>query len=238
MIRWFAGLLFALVFYSGSVPVAVFIALSGLISDARLRRGAALWARWFVWCTRFFLGIRLSVRGDIPQTGAIVAFKHQSAYETILTLALFDCPAVMMKAELRRIPLWGWLAERHGSIFIDRKGGGKTLRAMLRQAQVHAAAGRPILIFPEGTRVPYGQTHPVRAGLYAVAAGTRLPVVPVAIDSGRLWARGLAKRSGVITFAFQPEIPAGLPRDELESRVFAAINADPLSVDVRQGAMP
>lgn len=236
MTRWLAGLLFAIVFYGGTILMAPFIAIAGALSDEGLRRGAQVWSRWFLWCTRVLLGIRLEVRGAIPQGHVIVAFKHQSAYETIVTLALFDRPAVMMKAELRQIPIWGWLAERHGSIFVDRRGGGKTLRAMLRQAQKHGGEGRPLVIFPEGTRVPHGETAPLRAGLYAVAAGTKLPVVPVALDAGRLWARGLAKRAGVITFTFQPEISFDLPRQELDARVFAAINADPKTAPARKGA--
>lgn len=231
-----AGLLFALMFYGGSVPIAIGIAMGGLISHAWLRRGSRIWAGWFLWCARIFLGIRMEVRGAVPQSRMVVAFKHQSMFETIAVLALFVRPAVVMKAELRKIPLWGWLSERHGSIYVERDGGGKTLRKMLRMAKERAVDDRPIVIFPEGTRVPYGQTAPIRAGLYALASGTRLPVVPVALDAGRIWTREPGKRPGTITFAFQPEIASDMPREEFEARVLAAINADPRTVAVREGA--
>jgi 1-acyl-sn-glycerol-3-phosphate acyltransferase len=232
MTRFLANLLFIIIFNTGSVLLAAALVPTAFLSAEALRRGSRLWARYYLGCARLILGVRVAVRGHVPQADAIVAFKHQSAFETILTLALFEWPAVVMKAELRRIPLWGLLAARHGSIFVDRGSGGAALRAMVRQARARMAEHRPIVIFPEGTRIPYGETAPIRAGLYALAAATRLPVVPVALDAGRLWPRGLKPRRGTITLAFQPPIPAGLGREAFEARVVAAINADPVSVAV------
>lgn len=232
MIGVLRSILFNLVFLVGSVPIILMIALLSPISQEMVRRGSQLWAGWFFWCAALFLGIRLQVRGRIPQEGVIVASKHQSAYEAILTLYLFHHPGVVMKAELKKIPVWGYLADRHGSIFVERGQGGSALKGMLRQAKARIAEGRPVFIFPEGTRVPVGEAPPLKAGLYGVYGGLRLPVVPVAHNAGEYWTKGFAKRPGTVTFAFQPEIPPSLPRAELESRVHAAINADPLTAEV------
>lgn len=227
------SLLFALVFVGGTVPLALLVAAAALLSPRAVRAGAHAWAVWFVWCARVLAGVRLAVRGAVPQQPCLVAFKHQSAFETYLTLYLFAEPAVVMKKELLDIPVWGFIARRHGSIGVDRSRGTAAMKLLLREARDRVAAGRPILIFPEGTRVPVGAAPPLRAGLAALYQVTGLPVVPVALDSGRLWGKGLVKRPGVVTLAFQPEVPPGLAKAEMEARVHAAINADPLTVAVR-----
>ncbi len=227
------SILFHLAFYAGSVLLALLTALAAPVSQRLVRAGARAWAGWFVGCARVLLGIRLAVRGSIPQTRGIVAFKHTSAFETILTLHLFEAPAVIMKAELRRIPVWGYVAARHGSIFVERGKAGTALKVMLRQARARAAEGRPILIFPEGTRVAHGSAPPLKSGLYGLYAGLDVPVTPVAHDAGRLWTKRFVKQPGTVTLAFLPDIEPGLDRARIEARVHAAINADPLTAAVR-----
>jgi 1-acyl-sn-glycerol-3-phosphate acyltransferase len=96
---------------------------------------------------------------------------------------------------------------------------------MVRNAQAEVAQGRSLVIFPEGTRVRPGEQPPLQPGFAGLYRALRLPVVPVALDTGRFWRRrGFAKQPGVATFRFGAPIPAGLPRDEIEARVHAAIN--------------
>lgn len=226
------GLLYRLLFFGLSVPMALFVALVAPFSRRAVRGGARLWARWFRWCARHILRVRLDVRGTPMQQGAIIACKHESAYETIVMLCLLDAPAVVMKAELRRIPVWGYIAERHGSIFVERGRGGTALKAMLRQARARLAEGRPILIFPEGTRVAPGAQPPLKGGLYGLYSMLDVPVVPVALNAGRVWPKGWTKGPGMVPMAFGAPIPPGLPRAELEVRVHTAINADPRTAEV------
>ncbi len=223
------SLVFTLVFYLGSVPLVTFIALVATVSRDGLFALCAVWSRWFRWCARVFLGVRLNVEGAVPSGNVLVAIKHQSAFEAILTLSLFHRPAVVMKTELRRIPVWGFAAERHGSIFVDRSGSASTLRTMLRAGQQAAAAERPIVIFPEGTRVPVGEAPPLAAGFAGLYKLLRLPVVPAAIDSGRVWRMGFVKHPGVITIRFLPVIATGLDRATVEARVHDAINRNPVT---------
>jgi 1-acyl-sn-glycerol-3-phosphate acyltransferase len=177
-------------------------------------------------------GVRLVVRGKVPDYPALVAWKHQSAFETYLTLALFHHPAVVMKQELRSIPVWGFIAARHGSIFLDRGRGPAAMKTLIREARARMAEGRPILIFPEGTRVAPGARPPLKSGLAGLYALLDLPVVPVALDSGACWPKGLVKNPGTVTVAFGPAIPPGLPKEAMEARVHAAINADPVAMEV------
>ncbi|MEO5868136.1 MAG: lysophospholipid acyltransferase family protein, partial [Sphingomonas sp.] len=119
----------------------------------------------------------------------------------------------------------GWAARRYGVIVVDREASAGALRRMVREAKVALAAGRSILIYPEGTRVAPGEHPPLRAGFAGLYQMLKVPVVPVAIDSGKLWPKHGAKHAGVVTFRFGAPIPPGLPRDDVEALVHTAINA-------------
>jgi 1-acyl-sn-glycerol-3-phosphate acyltransferase len=129
-----------------------------------------------------------------------------------------------MKRELADMPLFGWITRRYGVIAVDRAAGAKALRAMLAEARQAAETGRPIAIFPEGTRVRPGETPPLRPGFSGLYRALGLPVVPIAVDSGRLWGRGVLKKPGTVHFQIAEVIPTGLGREEIEARVHAGIN--------------
>jgi len=224
MIDFVRSLLFAVVFYLGSVPIVLVAAVTAYVYPPGLRTMAQVWAGWFYLTSRTITGVRLRVEGEVPQTSVLVAIKHQSAYETIMILWLFRSPAVVMKAELQRIPFWGRVAREHGTIPVDRAGSATALRTMLKAANAAKAAGRPVVIFPEGTRTVPGTRPELRAGLAGLYRALRLPLVPVALDSGRCWPKGFVKHPGTVTLRFGAPIPAGLDRDVIEADVHAAIN--------------
>lgn len=225
MIAFARSLIFTLVFYAGSVPIVLTALVAGLVAPAAVVPVARVWAGWFALTTRWLLGIRYRVEGTIPRGAAVVALKHQAAYETIMILRLFPAPAAVIKAELLRIPFWGAAARVHGVIPVDRAESAAALRTMLKAATAARAAGRTVVIFPEGTRTRPGEAPPLRAGLAGLYRALKLPLVPVALDSGRCWPKGFVKHAGVVTFAFGAPIPPGLDRGEVEARVHAAINA-------------
>jgi 1-acyl-sn-glycerol-3-phosphate acyltransferase len=219
------SIVFTLVFYAGCVVLVPGALIAGLVSRAGLFAGAKLWAGWFVWCSRWICGVRLQVEGTIPPGPHLFALKHESAYETFLTLWLFTRPAVVMKAELRDIPVWGVTSARHGSIFVDREGSATMLRAMMKAARAAVDDGRPVLIFPEGTRVAVGTSPPLASGFAGLYKILKLTVVPVAVDSGKAWPKSFIKQPGVVRFRLMPPIEPGLPREVIEARVHAAINS-------------
>jgi 1-acyl-sn-glycerol-3-phosphate acyltransferase len=220
------SLLFAVVFYLGSVPLVMLAAIATFISPSALWGASKRWAQFHYWCVRWLLGIRVVVEGEFPTRDAIIAIKHESALETIETLRLIDRPAVVMKAELFQIPLWGRAAEVHGSIPVARETGATALRRMLKAANGAIAQARPIVIFPEGSRVPHGERPPTKPGIAGLYKTLGVPIVPVALDSGRLWGRRkFVKRPGVVTIRIGDPIPIGLPREEVERRVHEGINA-------------
>ena len=219
------SLLFYIVFYLGSIyHVAGSALLVTLGSRRTFRRVVEDWSRWHRWCARVLLGIDQRVEGTIPSGQVLVALKHESFYEAIDLPAMFDRPSVFAKAELMRLPLWGFAADRYGLVAVERGQGAKALRAMLNAAKKYSADGRPLLIFPEGTRVPHGQRAELQSGFAGLYKLLGLPVVACAIDSGPLYHRRW-KRPGTVTFRFSEPIPPGLPREEIEQRVQDAINA-------------
>jgi len=220
------SLLFALVFYGGTVPAVLLSFPISLFGTRAIRRWAHLWARYHRWSARHILGISTRVEGAPPVGAALVAVKHQSMYETLEIVLMLDQPAMVMKRELTRIPLWGWVVRRYGVIAVDRGAGASALRAMMRAGAAALAEGRAIIIFPEGTRVPPGEAPPLQPGFAGLYRALGLPVAPVAVDSGRLWPRHrLVKQPGVVTMRFGAPIPPGLDREAVESAVHAAINA-------------
>ncbi|MCC7276289.1 MAG: 1-acyl-sn-glycerol-3-phosphate acyltransferase [Alphaproteobacteria bacterium] len=168
--------------------------------DALLRRVVGIEQRW--------IGLDRRPAGPV-----IYAAKHQSAWDTIAMPGRLGDAAVVIKRELLWIPVYGWFAARYGVIPVDRSAGSAALRRMLARARAAAAAGRSILIFPQGTRVAPGAAAPYHPGVAALYAHLGLPVVPVAVDSGLRWGRrAFLKRPGTITVELLPEIPPGLDR--------------------------
>jgi 1-acyl-sn-glycerol-3-phosphate acyltransferase len=145
-------------------------------------------------------------------------------FETLEMLRLSRLPVIVEKKELADIPFFGWLTRRYGVIAVERSAGAKALRTLVEEGKRAIASGRPVVIYPEGTRVRVGDTPRLKSGFTALYRALGLPVVPVAVDSGRLWGRGLVHRPGTITFKIGEAIPPGLKRDAVEARVHAAIN--------------
>lgn len=218
--------LFALIFYTGSL-VPIFYGLAAApFGPKGVRHAGRIWARLHHWCAHHILNIHVRIEGVIPDYPVLYAVKHESMFETVEVLVLFRDPAVLVKKELTDIPLWGRVATLHGVIPIDRDGGAKALRLLIKAAKESAAEGRSLVIFPEGTRVPHGESPPLRAGFAGLYRQIGLPVVPVAMDSGRLSPRhSFVKRPGVITFRFGDVIPTGMDRAEAEAIVHREINA-------------
>ena len=183
------------------------------------------WVEMHHWLVGNLLGIRLRIEGEIPRGPLLIAVKHQSMLETLEMVRVSNLPIIVMKKELGDIPLFGVLTRRYGVIEVERSAGAKALRSLVEEGRKAVASGRPVIIYPEGTRVRVGETPELKSGFAALYRALGLAVVPIAVDSGRLWGRGFVHRSGTVTFKVGETIPAGLPRKEIEARVHRAINS-------------
>ena len=220
------SLIFNISFTAWAMLSAIlFSPLFFLSSQTSLKVGSP-WARISLFLARLICGIRYEVRGrqHMSTSPVIYASKHQSAWDTIIFLILLPHPAYVLKRELLRIHLWGWYLWRMKMIAIDRAAGGQGLKDMLKQAKARVAEGRSVVIFPEGTRMPVGAPAHYHPGILAMYNQLKIPVVPVALNSGCFWGRNaFTKRPGNIVIEFLPPIPPGLPKEEFMTRLQNAI---------------
>lgn len=225
---WLLAALRSLAFYALFYGGSVFLVSASVVAVVAQRRWlgpvVARWGGWHLWCVENVLGIKVVLDGTLPEGPVLMAVKHESFFEAIDTPRLFTHPAVFAKQELFAIPGWGYSALTYGLIPVARDKGAKTLRQMLAVAKQRVSEGRPLVIFPEGTRVAVGTQPGLQAGFAGLYKLLRLPVVPIAVNSGKAY-HHIVKRPGQITYKVGETIPAGLPRDEVEARVHQAINA-------------
>lgn len=209
------ALLYTIAFY---IVTAGFLVLgSPLLLTPRswAMAGLRAHARVCVWLLKVIVGTRLEVRGldRLPAGPCLIAAKHQSAWDTFALVPLFRDPAVVMKAELMRIPVYGWFSRKFGMIPVQRETGPSALREMIRLARQRASEGREILVFPEGTRRPPGAEPDYKPGVLLLYDALELPCVPLALNSGHFWPRrSLIRRPGTIVVEILEPIPPGLKR--------------------------
>ena len=204
------------------------------------RKTYMAWIRFYtevVWfLERVFLDLDYELRGleHLPATPPyIIAAKHQSAYETFKLHIMFGDPAVILKKELLRIPFWGQYLAKTDVIAIDRSSPEEAIRSIQDGARRVVAQGRPIVIFPQGTRVNVDHTpaeKPYKVGIARIQEAVNMPIIPVATNSGYFSPRrGFLKRPGKVVFEFLEPIPPGLERadmmKQLEERTESASNA-------------
>ncbi|SKA18467.1 lysophospholipid acyltransferase family protein [Consotaella salsifontis] len=184
------------------------------------------WARSSLWLMKVVAGLDAHITGheNIPQGAVIVASKHQSFWDIMALVPQLDRPTFILKKELISIPVFGWFARRLGMIPVDRSKGAAAIPAMLESAREAAAAGRQIIIFPEGTRTAPGADPDYRSGVFRLYRELKLPVVPVALNSGVFWPRRSFMRwPGTVEAQFLPPLPPGLYRDAFLPPLRAAI---------------
>lgn len=217
------SLIFNLAFYGLTVFLA-FLLLPCLASARSAQAAGRFWG-WITHKLLFIAGLSHKNEGDM-QCGrqVIYAVKHQSAWETLILYWQLGAPVVVLKKELMQIPILGWFFAQAGCIALDRKAGMAALRHLRAQAEQARQSGRSILIFPQGTRVRPGSTHPYQIGVFALYEQTGLPVVPVALNSGQFWGRrGFTKKPGLISVSYLPTLAAGLKRKAFMHQLEQAI---------------
>lgn len=214
------SLIFLIVFY---INTAFFLILGSplLLGPRRwAMAGLEAHARTSIWWLALICGTRLEVRGrdNLPDGAALIAAKHQSAWDTFGLVPLTRDPALIMKEELLALPLYGWFSRKFEMIPIRRELGPRALRQMAREAVKRVEQGRDVVIFPEGTRRLPGAPPAYKPGVVLLYEAMGCPCVPVALNSGVFWPRrSILRRPGTIIVEFLEPIPPGLPRKEFQS---------------------
>jgi 1-acyl-sn-glycerol-3-phosphate acyltransferase len=206
------SLLFQVLFYAMTGVLAiVYLPLLALPGGWMMRWGSG-WSALSLKLLEACCGVTFELRGreNLPLGAAIVAMKHQSAWDTLAAPVIFERPAIVIKRELGWIPFYGWYALKAGMIPIDRGAGANALRSLLAGGARAASEGRKIIIFPEGTRTAVGAAPAYQPGVFALYRRLGLPLVPVAVNSGLYWGRRqFSKRPGKIIVEILPPLPPG-----------------------------
>lgn len=221
------SLLFGAVFFLWTAFITVSFSFLLVLPRRLLVWHLFFWAKGTMFLLCWIAGISYQVVGaeNIPKEPALFLVNHLSMWETIIfhILAYRHDPCYVMKRQLFFVPFYGQHAWKFGMIGIRRgkEHGSASIKKMLRTVPGRFAAGQSVILFPEGTRVPIGESGQYGVGAYALyrcADQAEVPVVRVAMNSGCFWGRGFFdKRPGVITIRFLPVLPKGLDKKVFES---------------------
>ena len=246
---WLRSQLFNALFYANT---ALFLVLGSwllFMPRAWAMQGLKAHARTSLWLMRLICGTKVEVRGreHLPERPFLIAAKHQSAWDTFALIPMFDDPALVMKAELMKIPLYGWFSTKFGMIAIKRETGPSALREMLRAARARRDEGREILVFPEGTRKLPDAAPDYKPGVLMLYDRLDIACAPVALNSGLFWPRNsILRHSGTIVVEILPAIPAGLSRqsfaqqleETIETATTRLVNEERAKRTGSQGGVP
>jgi 1-acyl-sn-glycerol-3-phosphate acyltransferase len=229
-VQWFRSLLFTVFLFLWTACYAVFFVIAAALLPFRGRFALArVWGQVLMTALRLIcrLGCTIEGRENLPAGNHIALIKHSSAWETFAQVLLVPPHVWVLKRELIWVPVLGWALRLMRCIAVDRGAGGVAVRSVLEQGRKRLAEGKWIVVFPEGTRMPPGETRRYGVSGALLAAENDRFIVPIAHDAGYYWPRrGLYKRPGTIRVVIGPPIAAaGRDPREINAEAQAWIEA-------------
>ncbi len=222
------SLIYNVLFYLATIALMIFGLPTMLFGPAAIEALARLWGTISVWLLDKICGLKLEYRGleNIPSGGYIIASKHQSFLETFALLKHSPNFAIILKRQLTYVPLFGLYLIISRQIAIDRGKGVRALQDLVGKAKPVLAAGRQIMVYPEGTRRPPGAPPRYKQGVAFLYAESNVSCLPVAVNTGLFWRRrDFLRRPGVAVVEYLPAIPPGLRRAEFARKLQNGIEA-------------
>ncbi len=220
------SLAFNIAFYLTFTALMIFGLPTMLLSHRSVMVVVRLWARASLWLLHVVCGTKVEFRGlhNLPKGAAIIAPKHQSFLETIALIVVLPDFTYILKKELLAIPFFGWWLKASDQIAIDRAKGSGTLSELQKAVRDKLAAGRQVIIFPEGTRRPIGAPSAYKSGVAVLCADGAVPCTPVALNAGLFWPRhSMMRPPGTVIIEFLAPIPTGLEKRRFIRALEAAI---------------
>ena len=225
--------LFSIFFFTGIIIISI-IFLPALFLPRKITLlGGKLMGYWTGYCLRIFLSVKIIIKGKeniIANQKFFIAASHQSMFETFYLQTIFNSPVFILKKELLRIPIFGWYLKKIGSISINRNKVSKDnlgfFEDILRTVN---DSNRPLIIFPQGTRVLPDERPLFKKGASRIYQELKIACQPVAINSGYVWPKNGRKKSHkIITVSILTPINAGMDKKEflqnLESKIYNELN--------------
>ena len=188
---------------------------------------------WTSFCLKYFLSTKIIIKGAeniIKNKKFFIAASHQSMFETFYLQTIFNSPIFILKKELLLIPIFGWYLKKIGSISIKRNKVTKDNLGFFDEISKKISnSNRPLIIFPQGTRVLPNERPPFKKGASRIYEELKISCQPVAINSGYVWPKkGLKHSNKTITISILKLIPAGLSKNEfikiIEHNIYMELN--------------
>ena len=215
MIRNF---LFSIFFFSGIILICIIFLPSLFLPQNIVLFGGKIMGHWSAICLRFFLSTKIIIKGKeniIKNEKFFIASSHQSMFETFFLQTIFNSPVFILKKELLKIPIFGWYLKKIGSIYIDRNKITKENLGFFDQiSYLIRSSNRPLIIFPQGTRLTSDDRTPFKKGASRIYDELKIKCQPVAINSGNVWPKkGKLKPHKNLTISILKPIESGLNKD-------------------------
>ena len=215
MIRNF---LFSIFFFSGIILICIIFLPSLFLPQNIVLFGGKIMGHWSAICLRFFLSTKIFIKGKeniIKNEKFFIASSHQSMFETFFLQTIFNSPVFILKKELLKIPIFGWYLKKIGSIYIDRNKITKENLGFFDQiSYLIRSSNRPLIIFPQGTRLTSEDRTPFKKGASRIYDELKIKCQPVAINSGNVWPKkGKLKPHKNLTISILKPIESGLNKD-------------------------
>ena len=227
------NILFSIIFFSGIFIISLIFLPSLFLPQKFVLTGGRLMGQWASFCLKLILSTEIKIMGKeniIKNQKFFIAASHQSMFETFYLQTVFNCPVFILKKELIFIPIFGWYLKKIGSISIKRNKVTKdNLDFFTDIRNIIEKTERPLIIFPQGTRVKPDERPPFKKGVARIYETLRIPCQPVAINSGYVWPKkGPKIPNKQITISILPKIDFGIKKSiflkNLEEKIYSELN--------------
>ena len=227
------NLIFSIFFFTGIIIISLIFLPAFFLPQRIVLFGGKLMGYWIGFWLKFFLSSKIIIKGReniLNNTQFFIAASHQSMFETFYLQTIFNSPVFILKKELLLIPIFGWYLKKIGSISIKRNKVTKDNLGFFEEiSKIIKDSARPLIIFPQGTRVLPEERPPFKKGASRIYEELRISCQPVAINSGYVWPKKGNKTSNkIITISILKPIMAGHPKEEfikiLENNIYEELN--------------
>jgi len=225
--------LFSILFFTGIIFISLIFLPAFFLPRNIVLIGGKLMGYWTGFCLRLVLSVKISIKGEeniINNKKFFIAASHQSMFETFYLQTIFNSPVFILKKELLIIPIFGWYLKKIGSISIKRNKITKDNLGFFNDiSQIINKSNRPLIIFPQGTRVPPSERPSFKKGVSRIYEELNITCQPIAINSGYVWPKKGSKNSNkTITISILKPIPAGLSKENfiqvLEKNIYSELD--------------